>query len=210
MRDSELRHRVIFEKSPLGMVRFGKDGRVLDCNERFAELMGADRDRLIGFPALEKNAQEMHEALGNAVHGSPSSFEGYYTTVNSNRTTYLHAQFNPVNIGRSPTEVIATLEDFSERKEARDELQKAKDEAEAFSRSKTEFLTNMSHEIRTPLNGILGMLQLLQGSDLSEEQSGYITDAIQSSKRLTSLLTDILDLSGWRQASWWSRRPPSA
>ena len=195
LRDSELRHRVIFENSPLGMVRFSADGRILDCNDRFVELMGSSREALIGFHTLEKSNRKMREALGRAIRGKPSSYEDYYTSVTGNMNTFLHVQFNPVDLGKVPTEVIATLEDFSERKQARDDLQKAKDEAEAFSRSKTEFLTNMSHEIRTPLNGILGMLQLLQGSDLDAEQSGYIVDAIQSSKRLTSLLTDILDLS---------------
>ncbi|BDQ34829.1 PAS domain-containing hybrid sensor histidine kinase/response regulator [Pseudodesulfovibrio portus] len=195
LRDSELRHRVIFENSPLGMVRFSVDGRILDCNSLFVELMGSTREELIGFHTLKRSNRKMREALGKALHGEPSSYEDYYTSVSGNKETYLHVQFNPVNLGRPPTEVIATLEDFSERKETRDGLQRAKEEAEAFSRSKTEFLTNMSHEIRTPLNGILGMLQLLQNSDLDMEQAGYVVDAIQSSKRLTRLLTDILDLS---------------
>ena len=195
LRDSELRHRVIFENSPLGMIRFSEDGRILDCNDRFIDLMGAPREELIGFHTLEKSNPKMRDALGKALRGTPSSYEDYYTSVTGMKKTFLHVQFNPVNEDRPPTEVIATLEDFSDHKAARDELQKAKEEAEAFSRSKTEFLTNMSHEIRTPLNGILGMLQLLQGSDLDEEQAGFIRDAIQSSKRLTRLLTDILDLS---------------
>jgi len=63
------------------------------------------------------------------------------------------------------------------------------------NRAKSEFLANMSHEIRTPLNGVLGMLQLLETSDTNEEQKEYIFGAIQSTKRLTRLLSDILDIS---------------
>lgn len=195
LRDSELRHRVIFEKSPLGMIRFSEEGKILDCNENFVKLMGAPREKLIGFDSRNRANASMRDALIIALTGRPSSFEDYYTSVTGNKRTYLHVQFNPVNEGQSPTEVIATLEDFSERKRARDELQRAKEQAEAFSHSKTEFLANMSHEIRTPLNGILGMLQLMESTGLSEEQANYVTAAIKSSKRLTNLLSDILDLS---------------
>ena len=67
--------------------------------------------------------------------------------------------------------------------------------AEAANKAKSEFLANMSHEIRTPLNGILGMLHLLQTTALTEEQLEYLRNAARASKRLTRLLSDILDLS---------------
>ena len=195
LRDSEQRHRVIFENSPLAMIRFSTEGVILDCNDNFVNMMGSTREKLIGFDSLRRTNPKMQETLARALAGQPSSYEDYYTSVTGNRTAFLHAQFNPVNVGKSPTEVIATLEDFSDRKAAQDELRKAKEQAEEYSRSKTEFLTNMSHEIRTPLNGILGMLQLMQTTGLNEEQSEYVLAALSSSKRLMNLLTDILDLS---------------
>jgi len=87
-----------------------------------------------------------------------------------------------------PVRMAGTLQDISAIKEAQER-------AEAASQAKSEFLANMSHEIRTPMNGILGMLQLLQTTDTNEEQQEYIITAIQSSKRLTRLLSDILDIS---------------
>lgn len=76
-----------------------------------------------------------------------------------------------------------------------EEIHRAREQAEEAGRVKNEFLTNMSHEIRTPLNGILGMLQLLQGSSLNKEQEEYVELAVRSSQRLTSLLSDVLDLA---------------
>lgn len=81
------------------------------------------------------------------------------------------------------------------RLRATEELQRAKEKAEEAGRVKNEFLTNMSHEFRTPLNGILGMLQLMQDSGLNKEQQEYAELAVQSGKRLTNLLSDVLDLA---------------
>jgi two-component system sensor histidine kinase EvgS len=74
-------------------------------------------------------------------------------------------------------------------------LIRATKQAEIANMAKSEFLANMSHEIRTPLNGIMGMIQLLDGTSVGAEQTKYIELAVKSCNRLTRLLSDILDLS---------------
>jgi signal transduction histidine kinase/FixJ family two-component response regulator len=75
------------------------------------------------------------------------------------------------------------------------ELAQARDQAEANSVAKSQFLANMSHEIRTPMNAILGMLRLLQGTELSPRQADYANKAEGAAKSLLGLLNDILDFS---------------
>jgi signal transduction histidine kinase/CheY-like chemotaxis protein len=68
-------------------------------------------------------------------------------------------------------------------------------QAETSNAAKSQFLANMSHEIRTPLNGVVGMIELLQLSEMSPTQRRYLETATQSSQALLRLIDDILDLS---------------
>ncbi|MBK9517779.1 MAG: response regulator [Anaeromyxobacter sp.] len=94
------------------------------------------------------------------------------------------------------THLIALGEDITARRLAAQELERARDEAQAANKAKSAFLANMSHEIRTPLNAILGYSQLMTRDDALGEGSRRSLEIInRSGEHLLSLLNEVLEIS---------------
>lgn len=90
---------------------------------------------------------------------------------------------------------VAYIRDISEQMEAQDALRRARDDALAGEKAKSEFMALMSHEMRNPLNGLIGALDLLERTPLNDKQSSYLAIMQKSSRLLLTHLNDVLDIS---------------
>jgi two-component system sensor histidine kinase/response regulator len=94
-----------------------------------------------------------------------------------------------------PLEIVGSMNDITEQKLAGLQMEQSRDQALKLAKAKSEFLANMSHEIRTPMNGVLGMLNLLQTTEMTAEQVDCVGTAYSSGVALMTVLNDILDFS---------------
>jgi PAS domain S-box-containing protein len=178
-----------------------KSGRV----DYFGEV-----DKMLGYPEGEfprtKQAWETNlhpddrtriiEAFSHSCRSGVPFEEEYRFRRRDDSFIYVADRGKPIyDMTGNVSKFIGAFSDVSRRKQAEQELQQTKEEAEAANRAKSQFLANMSHEIRTPMNGIIGMTALTLGTDLNEEQRSFLITVKECADHLLALINDILDFS---------------
>lgn len=147
-------------------------------------------------------AGKITRPIAQLVHATKKIAEGNLTdqvSVNvGGELKYLAVYFNRMikQLNSSRLDLIKHQQTLELRvKQRTEELECAKEVAEAASSAKSDFLATMSHEIRTPLNGMLGMAELLSATPLNDRQSHFTQTIRSSGDALLSIINDILDFS---------------
>ena len=211
LRESEEKHRSLFETITQGVVYQDASGNITSANRVAETLLGLSFDQMQGrkstdprWKVIKEDGSEFtgetHPAMtalktGENVLGVvmgvfvPEGDEFRWITVDA------IPQFR--NGEDKPYQVFTTFSDITERRKAAATLLEAKNEAERANQAKSEFLSSMSHELRTPLNAILGFAQLLESgkkTPLSDRQKDQVQYIKNGGERLVQLIDDILDM----------------
>ena len=189
------------EQSPLSLFITDTKGRIEYVNRAYLNWSGYAFDELEGKMlkilkpgnSSDKVYREIWSKLnaGGDWHGEQKSWnkngEAYWEKIHLSAVKNLEGRIE---------NFMALCEDISRQKQIESDLIEAKEKAEESDRLKSAFLANMSHEIRTPMNGILGFLQLLSKSDISDaNREQYISIVTESGNRLMNTINDIIEIS---------------
>ncbi len=200
--------RLIFENAFDGINIFEENyepgkRRLIECNERYAEMAGRSRDELLKIGDLDKAglAETLSKNNSESINKS-EVFNGLYSWIRPDKKTNI-IEYTAVPIqmnGKIFT--IGIDRDITEKKHAEEVLKQTYDELEQTNKDlkkankiKGQFLANMSHEIRTPLNAVIGLTGLLLDTPLNDEQRDFVETILNSGDILLTLINDILDFS---------------
>ncbi len=208
---AEDRTQAMLDSVPIGANFWNKNLELIDCNMEVAKLYDfqSKQEYMANFYKVSPQYQPDGMLSGEKVAAKlVEAFEhGYqrfeWLCVNPTTQAPIPVEVTLVRIMHNDEyAIISYVRDLREFKamlqeinEAEKDLRAARDLAEKNAQAKSEFLANMSHEIRTPMNGILGLLHLLEKTDLADLQKEYVNKTLYSANNLLRIINDILDIS---------------
>jgi PAS domain S-box-containing protein len=191
----------IVERAGSAVIISDPNGRIEWVNQGFVRLTGYPIDAVVGRQpddvlCGEKTDPAARAALCAAIDAGTGCQVELLNDTREGSAYWAQVDFQPIRSASGAlTSFMAICTDVTERRQARETLQAAKEAAERANRAKSEFLATMSHEIRTPMNGVLGFANLLRDTPLNDEQRDFVRTIEKSGQNLLSILNDILDFS---------------
>jgi len=180
LKESENKYRLIFEKAPIGVTHFDKNGVITSCNACLAEILGAPIEKIIGFNMKigVKNIRAK-AAIQQVLSGKIGYFEGEYVSVISGKSMVIKNMYSPLfSEDDSLLGGICITEDITERVRAEEELRIHRDHLEELVAERTAELDERVADVEKLNHAMTNLLRDLQAANRNlEETAGKLEAA---------------------------------
>lgn len=202
LQESEMRFGLLLQNSPVGIVYVQKDWRLAYCNDRFVNLIGAPRDRILGTDMKRLRDQAIAPALAQALGGESSSYEGPYVSTASGRKLMIDFRAAPMrdNTG-AVVGCIAMMEDISVRLEAERTLREFNETLERGIAERTAALTRANDDLQRAMHELAQSEKLAALGNLVAGVAHELNTPIGNARMVASTLEELTttiatDISG--------------
>jgi PAS domain S-box-containing protein len=193
LKESELKYRLIFEYSPMGILSFDENGVIVACNDYFIKIIGYTREGLIGLNMLELPDKKLVAIIQKTLNSSVSVYEDIYHSVNVEKSTPIRALFVPIDISDGGIHGgLGIVEDITDYKHAEEELRKLSQAVQQSPASviitgvdgNIEYVNPKTSEITGySLEELIGQNpRILNSGELPKEEYKILWDKISSGK----------------------------
>ena len=211
VRESQQRLSTLFESSADGILYTATDGRILECNEAFASMLGYSRDELEGITYQDLTPAEWHQVDEDIVEsqlknsGYSDEYMKEYLTKDGRRLPVTMRSWVFYDVSGRPAGAWGMVRNLSERiqyenfmRETIIRLEQANDRLQELDRLRTELVAMVSHELRAPLGVIESSLNAMRALELNgspDEQEELIKVLDRGVQRLSNLVGELMDIT---------------
>jgi len=185
---SEVRYRLLFQRTPAGIIEYDENLNIIDVNEKFEEISNKPKTEIFTYNLKNITNQDIVKTFQTAIKNKEGFWEGFFHEQLISDARFLIIRTKPFDFlvdDKKRKGGVAILEDITERKNTEQQIQKYVNELKQLNVTKDKLFSIIAHDLRSPFNVLLHNAKYLNTkyNELSREQIVHMIDGINKSAR---------------------------
>ncbi len=186
--EAKLRHRLLFEKAPVGILYIDKLGYIIDCNDQLAKIFKTDKNKVIGYNSLQANNMLLRTIAKKALRGKEHYFEGLYQSETSGEEAYISLIATPLKDNEENIiGCLCLVQDITEQQHMEEQLRQAQ-KMEAIHR----LAGGVAHQLNNQLTAITGYIHLLLQQFEDDKRKKFLEAILRAANKAADTTNQLL------------------